>query len=129
MKKLNLKARCNRLFNFYFNPKASWDIKFTQKNIQPIIKELQECIKSVTRSALREYVGQMPYKAYLNTPYWKFMAYYTKQRKKFRCQVCGKQTDLNVHHLTYDHLGYEILHKGDLKCYCQSCHKAEHDKV
>jgi len=61
------------------------------------------------------------YKAYLESDWWK------KTRAEYiksvggKCECCGKPYDLQVHHLTYEHLGYERNY--ELKCLCRSCHQ------
>ena len=46
------------------------------------------------------------------------------------CEECGKASArgwvLQVHHLTYAHLGNEIEHLDDLKLLCVPCHSFEH---
>lgn len=62
------------------------------------------------------------YLKYLRSPEWE------KNRKKRiqydmgRCQNCGSQINLQVHHLTYDRLGDECV-KSDLKTLCVDCHR------
>ena len=37
-----------------------------------------------------------------------------------RCQQCGSTRSLEVHHLTYERLGWE--YPSDLECLCSVCH-------
>jgi len=61
------------------------------------------------------------YKAYLESDWWK------TTREKYiksignKCECCGKPFDLQVHHLTYEHLGFERDY--ELKCLCRNCHQ------
>lgn len=61
------------------------------------------------------------YKAYLESDWWK------KTRTDYiesignKCECCGKPFDLQVHHLTYEHLGFERDY--ELKCLCRNCHQ------
>jgi len=41
-----------------------------------------------------------------------------------RCQGCGSQANLNVHHLNYRRLGNELMR--DLVTVCESCHEEIH---
>ena len=44
---------------------------------------------------------------------------------EYRCQSCGaRNTVLDVHHITYDRLGFESAE--DLEVLCRDCHEAEH---
>lgn len=43
----------------------------------------------------------------------------------YRCQICGTAMNLTVHHITYDHLGYEPME--DLITLCRECHKNIHE--
>jgi hypothetical protein len=61
------------------------------------------------------------YPAYLETDHWKEMKKRTKPRK---CNACGTRKKLNLHHLIYEHLGWE--QSGDLCWLCEECHSAVH---
>lgn len=43
-----------------------------------------------------------------------------------RCEVCGKDWDLHVHHLTYRDIGQE--EPTDLVVLCRQCHRAVHGR-
>jgi len=69
--------------------------------------------------------GAVDYDKYLASKAWK------QKRKEMlamypQCAVCGATKRLEVHHLTYAHLGNEPLE--DLKVICKSCHKQEHGR-
>lgn len=67
----------------------------------------------------------MAYELYLQTREWK-----AKRNRKLiqagnRCQLCGSSHRLEVHHLTYERRGYELLE--DLVVLCRDCHQKHHD--
>lgn len=71
---------------------------------------------------------RMPYAEYLKTPEWQ------KKRRKalatsgMKCQMCSATNkSLNVHHNTYERLGYE--RPSDLIVLCVDCHSKHHDKL
>ena len=61
------------------------------------------------------------YKKYINSPDWR------KKREKAlellgrKCNQCGCENNLEVHHLNYDNLYYESTF--DVEILCTSCHK------
>ena len=50
------------------------------------------------------------------------------ERDGWKCQSCGSQTILQVHHLVYrSHLGADEL--NNLKTLCADCHRRLHHKI
>jgi 5-methylcytosine-specific restriction endonuclease McrA len=72
------------------------------------------------------WLRQLPYKEYLQTDHWKTVRKYALQRAGFRCQLCHKKGELNTHHATYEHLGYEDQYIEDLVVLCKPCHRRHH---
>jgi hypothetical protein len=64
--------------------------------------------------------------AYLRSNKWKAKkaTWYRKNGKW--CRVCSTKKDIQLHHLTYDRLGNELL--TDLTALCQKHHKALTDE-
>lgn len=66
------------------------------------------------------------YKDYMHSDEW------SKKRREriefdgYKCKLCGSAKNLNVHHITYDHLGFEPL--DDLVTVCASCHEKLHSE-
>jgi 5-methylcytosine-specific restriction endonuclease McrA len=60
------------------------------------------------------------YRAYLQSPQWECRRRETIVRAKFRCERCGKVRRLQVHHLTYSHVGDE--YPDQLVAVCVRCH-------
>lgn len=68
----------------------------------------------------------LPYPEYLQTDHWKEMRRRMLKRAHFRCQVCNKgNTQLDVHHRTYERRGHEEY--GDLIVLCNDCHRTFHE--
>lgn len=68
----------------------------------------------------------MPYKEYLQTGHWKNIRKQALFRAKYKCQLCGDKSKLNVHHNTYENRGEEK--DEDLIVLCQDCHSKFHNK-
>lgn len=65
------------------------------------------------------------YQEYLQSPYWRrHVRPRIMRRAAGRCEGCGGDYALEVHHLTYDRLGHE--HDQDLKALCAGCHSGQH---
>lgn len=66
------------------------------------------------------------YAAYLNSPEWKQKRLEALRRANYRCEACPETESLEVHHLTYDRLGFE--RPQDLRVLCNPCHSQEHGR-
>ena len=65
------------------------------------------------------------YNAYIsNSPEWAAKRKQKLQQVGYRCQGCGSDERLEVHHLTYERFGHERLE--DLQVLCHLCHMREH---
>jgi 5-methylcytosine-specific restriction endonuclease McrA len=64
------------------------------------------------------------YTAYLQTPTWRQKRHKVFQRARGRCEGCGEASATQVHHLTYDHVGNELLF--ELVAICEGCHTRIH---
>jgi 5-methylcytosine-specific restriction endonuclease McrA len=73
---------------------------------------------------IREMPNKMDYSSYLETGHWKETRYKAILRAKHRCERCGKESGLQVHHKTYKNLGNE--QEIDLEVLCRDCHEDEH---
>lgn len=65
------------------------------------------------------------YHQYLRSDRWK-----AKRAAKLEtnpaCEKCGATDNLQVHHLTYEHVGFEL--PEDLQTLCATCHAGAHGK-
>ena len=67
----------------------------------------------------------MTYADYLETDEWKLTRMEAMERAGGKCQICGANCErLNVHHNTYERLGYEA--PTDLVVLCENCHEIFH---
>lgn len=67
------------------------------------------------------------YGEYLQTDYWRDLRKVTAYLHDYKCDVCGKQTELskaNIHHKTYKNIGNEYT--SDLMYLCRKCHETLH---
>lgn len=64
------------------------------------------------------------YEAYLNSPAWKVKRDAALKRDHYHCQGCLEKPATQVHHLTYRHVGNELLF--ELTSVCNECHGAAH---
>lgn len=71
----------------------------------------------------------MDYRAYLRTPEWKTKRDVCLHDSDYRCERCGRGAGqwLQVHHVTYANLPYEL--RGDLRVMCRQCHIDCHPEV
>jgi 5-methylcytosine-specific restriction endonuclease McrA len=60
------------------------------------------------------------YNEYLKTPAWLVKREAVLKRENYICQGCGKARATQVHHLTYERVGVEMLF--DLVAICKTCH-------
>lgn len=66
------------------------------------------------------------YDWYIKSDIWKSKREWALNLLGRQCSVCGNRIGLEVHHLTYDHMGYELI--GDLLVLCRDCHEAQHER-
>lgn len=66
-------------------------------------------------------MGTMSYHDYIHSKEWKVLADQVRYRAEGRCEECGVEGVLEVHHITYARLGHEGL--SDLKALCPACHQ------
>ena len=106
----------------YLDPSNSWKkgVKTYQK-----INDLKELY--INQKEVEEYIKDMDYYDFLETPYWKAIAEYIRKRADYKCQLCNSTENLNVHHRTYEHHGDELNNLRDLICICEDCHYKFHD--
>ncbi len=72
-----------------------------------------------------QHLRAMPYREYLQTEHWQDLRQRMLKRSKFKCQVCNRSGQLQVHHRTYERRGYEEL--SDLIVLCANCHSTFHE--
>lgn len=69
---------------------------------------------------------QVEYASYLQSPRWKGIRARVMKRAGGICEGCGLVPASEVHHLTYDNVGDELLFQ--LVALCEDCHEKVHRK-
>jgi 5-methylcytosine-specific restriction endonuclease McrA len=69
----------------------------------------------------------MSYRAYLRTDHWIKTREEALDRALHRCALCNTDSNLHVHHRTYERLGAEL--PSDLTVLCADCHRKFHDTL
>jgi hypothetical protein len=65
------------------------------------------------------------YSEFLESEEWKALREKVKTRDSFRCRECRSRSDLQVHHLTYEH-GW-LCDEKYLITLCRECHERKHN--
>lgn len=79
--------------------------------------------KKITRLGYDEVF--VDYQEYIKSKLWAKKREAARKRAGFKCELCYKPKNLNVHHKTYEHLGDE--RPNELICLCRGCHKKFHN--
>jgi len=75
-------------------------------------------------------IRKMPtkqYLAYIRSPAWKRVREEHLERCDYWCEICRKARACQVHHVTYQRLGWEL--PQDLTAVCVDCHHKIHCSV
>ena len=99
-------------------------------NIYQVRNDVIYMLNILDEWEIKDYINnQMTYKMYLMTPYWQLVSNLARRKAKYKCQLCGSNESLNVHHKTYKHKGFEIINMDDLIVLCQDCHQKFHEVI
>lgn len=74
----------------------------------------------------RQELRTMPYKQFLVSDFWQEAREMALSRAGRRCQLCNADSNLHVHHRTYEHRGWEDENLSDLTVLCADCHERYH---
>jgi hypothetical protein len=66
------------------------------------------------------------YAEYLKSKEWRDIRNRLLKERGFNCERCNSKKNLQIHHLTYERLGFE--EDNDLVILCEKCHKEVHHK-
>jgi replicative DNA helicase len=69
------------------------------------------------------------YYEYLKSPKWQEVRELALERAGYKCQICGRTQNLDIHHNTYENLGNERDHLEDLIVLCSEHHQVYHDAL
>jgi 5-methylcytosine-specific restriction endonuclease McrA len=67
---------------------------------------------------------RLPYAEYLKTAHWQRVRTLALEQAGYACDLCGHSEQLEVHHRTYERLGFE--RQSDLLVLCHDCHRDHH---
>lgn len=90
---------------------------------QPIRSDLSK--KAQPSKANKQKPEYKLYQKYLRSDKFKEVKTIVHTRDNERCVCCGRETDLQVHHITYQHLGCGgEIEANDCILMCKICHSA-----
>ena len=69
----------------------------------------------------------MTYQGWIKSDEWKKIARNKLKQSGFQCELCGTGYNLQVHHITYEHIFAESEHMDDLAVLCKECHEQTED--
>ena len=110
-----------KYIELYLAPDKKWS-----ENVSLYVRIQRLSSNAVNRDVIIEYIRNMDYYDFLETPYWKAIARRVKYKAGYKCQLCNSGENLITHHRTYEHHGDEINHMADLICICKNCHEKYH---
>ena len=96
------------------------EYKSQQRHEADLIYEIERTLK-FQKSDYYKYL------LHLQSDYWKNIRLQVLERDNNTCQECKEKPATEVHHLTYERLGNELLE--DLLAVCRICHLNIHEKV
>jgi 5-methylcytosine-specific restriction endonuclease McrA len=119
--------RCNTInfINTYLDPNKSF-----KEGVKSITKwnDVTTDISNSNEQEIAEHIQGMEYLDFLNTPYWDAVRSKKLFQAYYKCSLCDSNIDLQVHHKTYEHHGYEHENLDDLIVLCGNCHSKHHGK-
>ena len=109
----------------YLDPFSSWN---KDANLRQAFYKIEGDFYKCNVGEIEDFIKNMSYDEFLETPFWKAISYFVKYRSKFKCEVCNSNEKLVTHHKTYENHGKEIsCFKDDLICLCSNCHEKYHE--
>jgi 5-methylcytosine-specific restriction endonuclease McrA len=116
---------------------ASVQIRLLQWKCQMILDghfqatsdEKLEALRTYEHYGLDDDPDNMPYTQYLKSDHWKAIRSIALEIAEHKCQLCGSDENLNVHHRSYKYKGDEHNHMSDVIVLCNHCHAKFHDKL
>jgi hypothetical protein len=108
-----------------------WEYKSPLRDL--LLKKGEEVVSEmraeIEKARLSESANRKAfYESYINSDAWQIVRQKVLKRANWICEGCGTAKATQVHHLTYDRLGNEMLF--DLVAVCAACHREIHkDKL
>lgn len=87
-------------------------------------EELNKVLIDVQSEEMVQNLAEVDYKHYLKSDYWKLVRKEMHKLAGYKCEICGYEMSIYVHHFNYENRGKETL--NDLVCLCENCHEAIH---
>ena len=75
-------------------------------------------------ASIKWWLRRRIYHSYLKSKWWQVKRLRILERDKWQCTRCESRHSLEVHHLTYERLYFEL--DSDLETLCRGCHVKEH---
>ena len=91
---------------------------------QPGYYDKNMCVHSYIDD--RENHQRVDYREYMQSEEWQKVRRKRLQIDGYKCQMCGTGKNLQVHHITYEHLG-QAKELEDLVTLCRECHRGVHN--
>lgn len=120
-KQKQIEKDTERYISLYLDSDKCWNKGVSNK------RKLYDLHTNVKNDTIIEYIKEMDYQDFLNTPYWKAISEAVKIKAGYRCQLCNSNIGLNTHHRCYDNHGDELHNMQDLICFCEECHNNHHN--
>lgn len=60
------------------------------------------------------------YRNYLKSQHWQQTKQKFYSENRYRCYFCNKKNKLEIHHITYENIGHEMIE--DMVYLCHNCH-------
>lgn len=105
----------------YLESLEKWDDSLTQRT-RTKWEEQRDRIASESAAKSKEWWQW--YNEYLKSPKWLYKRDRVLERDKYICRGCLEAPATQVHHLTYEHVGDELLF--ELESVCKPCHDRVH---
>ena len=116
-----LNTPTQRYINKFCNKDSDIDITDEKNHREALSPE------GVNYEAIQKHNSKL-YREYLQSPLWKIISSKVKWNANYRCEKCGSNKNLVVHHTSYEFKGIEFLAFHTLQCLCSKCHEKEHGK-
>ena len=100
-----------------------WEFRETLEFLDDPDLDLDDTLRGVA-----EFYGhkQQSYSAYLGSEHWLTTRKLALAAAKHRCEKCGSDRKLEVHHRSYAAIGLEHQNLATLQVLCSNCHTQEH---
>ncbi len=92
------------------------------------LSEVKRLLPKAVEVLTQDYLRKLDYEKFLQTSYWATLKDVVFNDRGGKCERCGADDYLHLHHISYEHRGNEINHMEDLELLCSNCHADHHNK-